>query len=59
MPVSKYFKGSGEKVMHSMQKQYGEEKGKQVFYATVNKKKKQGQNVGPTPSTEHKLMRGR
>lgn len=40
MPLSKYFKGSGEKVMSSMKKEYGEEKGKQVFYATANKHKK-------------------
>lgn len=38
MPLSKYFKGSGEKVMRSMKKKYGEKKGKQVFYATANKK---------------------
>ena len=37
MPVSEYFKGSGEKVMKSMQKEYGEKKGKKVFYATANK----------------------
>lgn len=40
MPVSSHYKGSGEKVMKSMTKQYGEKKGKQVFYATENKKKK-------------------
>jgi hypothetical protein len=39
MPLSKYFKGKGEKVMNAMKKQYGDEKGKQVFYATSNKKK--------------------
>ena len=39
MPLSKYFKGSGAKVMRSMKEQYGEEKGKSVFYATANKKK--------------------
>jgi len=38
MPVSEYFKGSGDKVMSSMQKEYGDKKGKQVFYATANKK---------------------
>ena len=40
MPLSKYFKGKGEKVMEAMKKQYGDKKGKQVFYATANKKKK-------------------
>ena len=37
MPVKKYFKGSGSKVMASMKKQYGEKKGKSVFYATAKK----------------------
>ena len=40
MPLSKYFKGKGEKVMKAMKEQYGEKKGKQVFYATSNKKAK-------------------
>jgi hypothetical protein len=40
MPLSKYYGGSGEKVMGNMKKQYGKEKGKSVFYATANKKKK-------------------
>lgn len=39
MPLSKYFKGSGEKVMSNMKKEYGDKKGEQVFYATVNKRK--------------------
>jgi len=38
MPVAKYFKGKGEKVMSNMKKEYGEKKGKEVFYATANKK---------------------
>ncbi len=37
MPVDKYFKGSGDKVMGSMTKEYGPKKGKEVFYATANK----------------------
>jgi hypothetical protein len=45
MPLSKYFKGSGEKVMKNMKKQYGEKKGEQVFYATANKKH---MDIGPT-----------
>lgn len=36
MPLSK----SGEKVMGNMADEYGEEKGKKVFYASINKKKK-------------------
>jgi hypothetical protein len=37
-PISGYFKGSGRKVMKSMQDRYGEDGGKRVFYATANKK---------------------
>lgn len=37
MPVSSYFKGSGDQVMNSMKQQYGDKKGKSVFYATANK----------------------
>lgn len=40
MPISKYFKGSGDKVMANMTKEYGAKKGKQVFYATANANKK-------------------
>ena len=29
----------GKKIMKSMKKQYGKKRGKQVFYATLNKKK--------------------
>lgn len=39
MPVSEYYKGSGTKVMHSMQKRYGKKAGQRVFYATANKRK--------------------
>ncbi len=39
MPISEYFKGSGEEVMKSMVKRYGAKKGKSVFYATANKQK--------------------
>lgn len=39
MPLSEHFKGHGEKVMASMQKQYGTEKAKRVFYATENARK--------------------
>lgn len=38
MPISKYYQGHGEEVMGDMQKRYGEEKGKRVFYATANKR---------------------
>jgi hypothetical protein len=36
MPLTK----SGEKVMASMKAEYGEKKGKEVFYASINKGKK-------------------
>lgn len=37
MPISKYFKGEGRKVMAKMKKKYGAEKGKEIFYRTANK----------------------
>ena len=39
MPVSAYFKGHGSEVMSNMEKEYGPEKAKRVFYATANKRK--------------------
>lgn len=36
MPLTK----SGRKIMRSMAKRYGKRKGKRVFYASINKKKK-------------------
>lgn len=36
MPLTK----SGKKVMSSMSKKYGSKKGKEVFYASINAKKK-------------------
>lgn len=48
MPLSKYDpqfggkEGSAAKAMAAMQKEYGEEKGKSIFYATKNKKKTLG-----------------
>ena len=38
MPLTKYYEGHGKKVMASMKKQHGPEKGKQAFYATANKR---------------------
>lgn len=40
MPVSKYFSGHGSEVMSNMKKEYGDEKGERVFYATANKRGK-------------------
>lgn len=52
MPLSEYFKGKGDKVMSSMKDEYGDKKGKQVFYATANKKKgknkKKRLGIGPS-----------
>ena len=39
MPLNKYFKGKGEKVMANMQREYGAEQGKQVGYATATNRK--------------------
>lgn len=57
MPLSKYFSGGGEKVMNNMKKEYGKDKAKSVFYATANKKKKHGIDVGPSDKMKkkHKL----
>lgn len=38
MPEGSYFKGHGDSVMASMRKRYGSKKGKEVFYATANKR---------------------
>jgi hypothetical protein len=38
MPVSEYYKGSGDKVMSSMKSRYGNKEGERVFYATANKR---------------------
>jgi hypothetical protein len=39
MPISKYYSGSGRKVMRSMRKTYGAKKAKKIFYATHNARK--------------------
>ncbi len=46
MPVSGYFKGEGSKVMRNMKRQYGQKKGKKVFYATANKQGLTAKKVG-------------
>ena len=38
MPLSKYYKGHGEKVMAEMKKRYGK-RGESVFYATAKKRR--------------------
>jgi hypothetical protein len=66
-PISeydKYFGGTGaaKKAYDSMIDQYGEEKGKEVFYATMNKKKnkKEGSDKGfvPPESVQNNAKRG-
>jgi len=52
MPISKYFEGSGRRVMRDMTKRYGRKKGKQVFYATANKR-------GMTAGTQANALRPR
>jgi hypothetical protein len=42
MPISaydRYFGGDAAKALRAMIKQYGPEKGRRIFYATVNKRK--------------------
>ena len=48
MPISRYFSGHGSQVMADMKDKYGEKKGKQVFYATANKK-----NQNPSGENEN------
>jgi hypothetical protein len=50
MPVGEYFKGRGEKVMRSMTSRHGAKRGKQIFYATANKR-------GMKPPSKAGLMR--
>ena len=52
MPISKYNtyfggkEGSAEKAYSAMSKEYGKEKGKSVFYALINSKKKKKNKSG-------------
>jgi hypothetical protein len=55
MPIKTYFKGSGNKVMANMKKEYGAKEGESVFYATANKtgmtgKKKKKKLTSPSNS---------
>ena len=52
MPISKHYGGHGEKVMKNMMEQYGGEKGKRVFYATENKRKKKRGRGRPKASDQ-------
>jgi len=55
MPLSEHFGGKGAKVMSAMKNKYGVEKGKRVFYATENKRKKKK----PAADMVGKYMKGR
>ena len=50
MPIGKYFGGKGAGVLKSMEKTYGPDKGKQVFYATAQKE-------GQKPSADSDFKR--
>ena len=51
MPLTK----SGHEVMNSMMKQYGAKKGKQVFYASINKGKPGSSKWHGKPSAHSRL----
>ncbi len=51
MPLTK----KGRKIMSSMTAEYGEKKGKQVFYASRNK----GKITGVDPESSHKRKKHR
>lgn len=50
MPLNKYYKGDGNKVMKSMTKTYGKN-AKKVFYATANKL-----DLNPSNKTKKKIL---
>lgn len=61
MPLNRYFNkpgnkkpGKGAAVLKLMEDKYGPEKGKEIFYATVNKHKKEG-----TPAQKAAQPKGR
>lgn len=54
MPISKYYKGHGKKVMSNMKKEYGEKEGERVFYATANKRE-----MKPSKEAIKHLKRGK
>jgi len=51
MPLTK----KGKKILASMKKQYGSEKGEEVFYASINKGKIKGAHKG---KKAHKAQEG-
>lgn len=57
MPLDRYYDGNGEKVMGKMQKTYGADKGKSVFYALANKRKAAGDTKVKPPSDRYGLRK--
>jgi len=62
MPLSKYNKafggkkGSAAKAKKAMLKQYGADKGEQVFYATKNKRLAQQKRGGPQSNSDRERL---
>lgn len=52
MPVASYYGGHGRKVMRDMKKRYGKEHGKEVFYATLNKREQEKKRKKHHPGME-------
>lgn len=61
MPYSKYdrYVGDGEKVHARMVKEYGPEKGERVFYAYVNKRKKDRENKSGSSAKPRPRFKGK
>lgn len=57
MPIQKYFKGKGLDVMNDMEKRYGPEKAKRVFYATANSRNMTASGAGSQGSKVKKIRR--
>ena len=53
MPISKYFKGAGVRVMANLHHEYGEKKGTEIFYAMANKDKSN------KPAAERRKKKGK
>lgn len=46
MPLSAYFSGHGEQVMHRLKRRYGPKAGERIFYATAKKRGQEPQSLG-------------
>lgn len=49
----------GRKILRQMQQEYGTEKGRAVFYASINKGRLQGVEAGPRRRSLGKTLRHR